>query len=269
MKVTKHPQGVPSWAELMTTDEAGALAFYSQLFGWTDDPAPIPGMEDQPGGTYHQQRLEGDLVGGIGLQNPDERAQGVPPHWTVYLAADDAEAVTAKAAAAGGNVMLPPMDVMDLGRMAVIADPTGGVFGLWEPKSHTGFGRTNEPGAPCWAELMTDDPARAADFYTAVLGVPSKPMDVPPGAPPYTLLGPADAEGAGIFDKGPEMANVPNMWGVYFEVADCDATVAKTKALGGSVLREPMDIMPGRFAVLADPQGAVFNVIKSNPVPAA
>lgn len=268
MKVTKHAQGRPSWVELMTTDEPAALAFYAGVFGWTDDPAPIPAFEDYPGGTYHQQRLDGDLVAAISKQDEAERAQGVPAHWTIYFAVDDAEQVAGRVAAAGGAVIVPPMDVMEYGRMAVIADPTGAVVGLWQARTHTGFGRIDEPGAVTWCELMTDNADRAAAFLRTVLEVPSEPMPVPPGAPPYTLLGPEKGQHAGIMGKGPDMAHVPNMWSVYFEVADTDAALAKAVALGGTVVREPMDIPPGRFAVLADPQGAVFCIIKSNPMPA-
>jgi predicted enzyme related to lactoylglutathione lyase len=265
MKVTKHAQGVPSWAELMTTDEAGALAFYGSLFGWTDDPVPLPA--EYGGGAYHQQRLAGALVAAVGLQNEGERSQGVPPHWTVSLAVDDAEQVAGRVAAAGGNVIVPAMDVFDYGRMAVLADPTGAVVSLWQAKSHTGFEVIEEPGAVTWCELMTDDAERAAAFFRTVLEVPTELMPGERGSAPYTLLGPAQGQHAGIMSKGPDMVHVPNSWSVYFEVADCDAAVAKAVALGGAVVRSPMDIMPGRFAVLTDPQGAAFCIIKSAPMP--
>lgn len=160
------------------------------------------------------------------------------------------------------------MDVMDVGRMAVILDPTGGVVSLWEAKSHQGFGRVNEPTMVTWCELMTDDADRAADFFTAILDVPHQTMNMGPDAPPYILLGPAGEQRAGLMTKTPEMCPMPNVWCVYFEVADTDAATTSARNLGATVLQEPADIMPGRFAILRDPQGAVFGIIKSSPMQA-
>ena len=262
MQVSEHRQGVPSWVELSTTDVEGALRFYGGLFGWGDDPRPMP-----QGGDYHMQQLEGDNVAAISPQQDEERAQHIPPHWGTYLAVNDVDQAAARVAAAGGQLLMPPMDVMDSGRMAIVADPTGGAVGLWQAKQHTGFGRIREPGAETWAELMTDDPERAAAFFRAVLEVPTEVMPME-GAEPYTLLGPAGEQGAGIMRKPPEMGEMPNVWGVYFEVADTDASAARARELGGTVLSEPMDIMPGRIAMVQDPQGAIFGIIKSNPLEA-
>jgi len=260
MKVDKTAQGIPSWIELMTSDENAAVRFYDDLFGWADDPQEVPG-EDGNGGTYHLATLGGDNIAGIGT----EGQPGVPPHWSVYFAVDNVEAVAGKVPAAGGQVIVPPMDVMDLGRMAIVADPTGGSVGLWEAKLHKGFGRRNEPGAVTWCELLTDDSAKASAFFTSILGVPATEM--PMGDHGYTMLGPDQQQGAGIMSKTPEMTSIPTMWGVYFEVADTDAAVAKARDLGATVMQEPTDIMPGRFAMLLDPQGAVFGIIKSSPMP--
>jgi len=260
VKIDHIKQGVPSWIELMTTDDAAAVSFYGALFGWEDDPQEIPG-----GGVYHMAKLEGDQIAGLGKQNDEEVQRGIPPHWSVYLAVDDAEATAAKVSGAGGQVIVPVMDVMGLGRMAVIADPTGGMVGLWQAQLHKGFDRAHEPNTISWCELITDDPSRAAEFFRTVLDVPT--VEMPMGdAAPYTLLGPDKEQGAGIMQKTPEMGQMPNVWGVYFEVADCDAAVEQAKGLSATVLAEPMDIMPGRFAMLADPQGAVFGIIKSTPM---
>ena len=145
-----------------------------------------------------------------------------------------------------------------------LLDPTGAVVSLWEAKAHQGFGRIREPGAVTWCELITDNPDAAGAFYSAILDVPSAPMDMGPGAHPYTLFGPEDDQSAGIMQKLPEMGPMPNTWGVYFEVANTDEAVAKAQGLGAEVLQPPTDIMPGRFAMLRDPQGAVFGIIKSN-----
>ncbi len=260
MKITtKQPQGVPTWAELRTSDDGAALAFYGALFGWTDDPQQMPQV-----GTYHNQRLGDDDIVGIANQDESERTQGVPPHWSVYLAVDDAALVTGRVAAAGGAVIVPPFSMGEHGSMAVIADPTGGVVAL--AQSEHGFTRVREPGAVTWAELWTSDPNRAAAFFRTVLDVPTEAMDMGTGAPPYILLGPPHGQGAGIVGN---MGATPSAWGVYFEVANTDAAVARAVSLGGTVVREPIDTMPGRFAVLADPQGAVFCVIRSNPMPGA
>src|SRR5690606_37399834 len=161
-----------------------AVAFYNDLFGWDDAAAPM----GDGGGEHHNQMLDGALVAGMAAQDDEERSRGVPAHWNVYLAVDDAEAALARVPDAGGNVLMPSMDVMGLGNMARISDPTGGIVGLWEAKQHKGFGVVREPAAVSWCELITDDPARAAEFYSKVLEVPTQPMNMG-DAPPYTLLG--------------------------------------------------------------------------------
>lgn len=260
MEISGIKQGIPSWVELDTTDENAAVAFYSKLFGWTDIPQPIPGD-----GVYHMATILGAPIAGISLLQPQQREMGVPPHWSVYLAVDSVDATVAKVAAAGGSVVVPPMDVMGIGNMAFIQDPTGGVVGLWQAKIHKGFGRVREPGAVTWCELITDAPAKAATFFEAVFGVPTQSMPMGDDAP-YTLFGPQGEEGAGIMQKTAMMGAMPNVWGVYFEVADTDATTAQARGLGATVLAEPTDIMPGRFAMLQDPQGAIFGIIKSAPM---
>jgi predicted enzyme related to lactoylglutathione lyase len=177
---------------------------------------------------------------------------------------DDAEAAAATVAAAGGQVIVPTMDVMGLGRMAIIADPTGGVVGLWQGQLMPGFARHSEPGSVTWCELITDDAQRAGAFFGSVLGVQVSAEDMGDGGHPYVMFGPDGEHMAGIMQKTPEMGQMPNVWGVYFEVADTDATVAQAQGLGANVLQPPTDIMPGRFAMIADPQGAIFGIIKSN-----
>jgi uncharacterized protein len=261
MKLSGIKQGAPSWVELSTSDDAAAVAFYGSLFGWTDEANPMP-----QGGAYHMGQIEGDNIAGLSLQQPEEAARGVPPHWMVYLATDDIDATVAKVEGAGGRVLMPSMDVMDAGRMAIITDPTGAPVGLWQAKQHPGFRRYGEPGAVTWCELMTSDPEPAAKFFADILGVAPETMDM--GGSPYTMMKAGDGpnETSGLMAKTEQMVNMPNTWGVYFEVADTDASVARAKELGGSILQEPMDIMPGRFAMVRDPQGAVFGIIKSVPM---
>lgn len=261
MRVSSTKQGVPSWAELATTDEAGALSFYSGLFGWDDRPQPMgEGM-----GAYHMQMLGDDTIAGLAAQQPVERERGIPPHWSVFIAVDNVDETAARVPAAGGMVLAGPFDVMDSGRMAIVADPTGAAVGLWQAKAHPGFTRKGEPNTVTWCELVTDDPGKASTFYTTLLGVPAE--EQPMGdQPPYVLIGPAGEQGAGVVTRTPEMGQMPNVWGVYFEVTDADAACAKAKALGGSVFVGPTEFPSGRWAMLADPQGAVFGVMQTaNP----
>ena len=174
------------------------------------------------------------------------------------------ETVT-RVAGAGGQVYMEPYDVLEAGRMAIFAEPTGAVAALWQNRRGTGGTLTGEPNSLCWAELLSDDPDKATKFFKDVLGVESGSMPGP-GGNPYILLKAAGKEVAGIFRKPSEMpAEVPSFWLNYFAVADCDATVEKAKSLGGTALAEPMEPMPGmRLAVLMDPQGASFGVINEN-----
>jgi predicted enzyme related to lactoylglutathione lyase len=262
MKLNGIKEGAPSWVELSTSDEEAALKFYSGLFGWKDDPQPMPA--EAGGGAYHMAQIDGDNIAGLSKQQPDEAKQGIPPHWNVYFAVDDVDATVAKVEGAKGQVLMPAMDVMDSGRMAFIADSTGAPVGLWQAKQHQGFGRFGEPGAVTWCELLTSDPEPAADFYKKVLGVDAEATPAN-GGQPYTLLraGKGQNEAAGLMKKTEQMGDMPNTWSVYFEVADLDAATARSTELGGSMATPAMEIPEGRFAIVRDPQGAVFGVMQS------
>jgi hypothetical protein len=203
--------------------------------------------------------LRGRHVGAISPLG-DHAAPGIPPHWNSYVSVDDIEASVAKVAPAGGTVVAPPFDVFDSGRMAVVQDPTGAMFELWQAKEHIGAGLVNEPGTWAWNELITPDIPAATAFYRALFGWGTSVQEAgTPDGQNYTQWTLGDQSIGGMMN--PPMPGIPPMWSIYFAVDDTDATVAKAKALGGSVMSEPMDIDPGRFAVLTDPQGAVFNVI--------
>ena len=255
--VSSSAQGTPSWLDLSTSDEAAAIEFYGSLFGWTNE------ANDAGGGMMYNMQKQGDAyVGGIYKQRDEEAAQGIPPHWTTYISVDNVDETVTRVAGAGGQVYMEPYDVMEAGRMAIFAEPTGAVAALWQNRRGTGGTLTGEPNSLCWAELLSDDPDKATKFFEDVLGVESG--SVPgPGGNPYIMLKAAGREVAGIFKKPSEMpAEVPSFWLNYFAVADCDATVEKAKSLGGAVLAEPMEPMPGlRLAVLMDPQGASFGVM--------
>jgi predicted enzyme related to lactoylglutathione lyase len=254
-KMTSYEPGTPSWVDLGSPDVGASSAFYSALFGWTVQVA-----DDPAAGGYALAFLDGDAVAGVGpLMN-----EGQPPAWTTYVSVENADAAVAAAKAAGGMVFVEPMDVLDVGRMAIFADPGGAVCAVWQPREHIGAGIVNEPGSMCWNELATRDIEGSKAFYGAVFGWKGDTQSM--GEMSYTEWKLNDRTIGGMMEMGSEFPpQVPPHWNVYFAVTDCDATVAKATSLGGSVMNPPTDIPPGRFAVVADPHGAAFAVIKLNP----
>ncbi len=255
---TSYAQGTPNWVDLQTTDQAAAKAFYAGLFGWAYDDQPMG-----EGAVYSMAKLGDQDVAAIAPQSPELAAAGAPPMWNTYIAVDSVDDAAAKVEAAGGQVAMAPFDVMDAGRMAFVLDPSGAAVALWQANQHIGSSLVNETGTVTWNELITTDPA-AAKFYEQVLGVTTSTMDM--GTGEYTLF-----EVGGQMVGGstpPPMEGVPNHWHVYFAVDDADATAAKVTELGGSVMVAPFDSPVGRMAVLADPQGAVFSIIKPATPPA-
>jgi len=251
---TTHAPGTFCWPELGTTDQDGAKKFYTALFGWTFTDSDMG-----KGETYTMWKLGGRDVGALFKMRPDMLAQGVPPHWGSYVAVESADQTAARAKELGAKVIMDAFDVMDAGRMAVIQDPTGATFCAWEAKKHAGAGVLDEAGALCWTELVTPDTNAAARFYTALL--PWKAETTNMGMP-YTVFKRGDKPAAGMMQKTPEMAHVPPSWTPYFAVTDTDASVAKAQSLGGKVAVPPQNIPTvGRFAVLCDPQGAVFCIL--------
>jgi uncharacterized protein len=250
----RYEDGVPSWVDMGSTDLARSRKFYGELFGWNCPEGP------PEAGGYSVCDLGGKTVAGLGPQmNPD-----FPPAWMTYVNVDDADATASRASANGGSVLAPPMDVMDAGRMAIFADPLGAVLGLWQPNQHTGAQLANEPGTYCWSELVTTDLDASKAFYKAVLGWDAEDQGgAPDAAHGYTEWKLGGRSVGGMMAKTPEMpADMPPSWGVYFAVADADASVTKAQQLGASLFMGPTDIEPGRFAVLADDVGAVFNVLQ-------
>jgi predicted enzyme related to lactoylglutathione lyase len=250
---TEYAPGTPSWVDLGTPDVEATVAFYGGLFGWEIPESPIA---DQTGG-YRTATSGGRSVGGVmPLMAPEQ-----PAVWSSYVSVDDADAIAGAVAEAGGDVIAGPMDVMDLGRMAMFADPTGAAVGIWQPKAMKGAEVVNEPGSLCWNELHTRDPDAAAAFYSAVFGWTPAPGEQ--GGEGYLTFHRADdAPVAGLVDiRGKAPDDVPAHWLVYFAVDDCDATVAKAAELGGSTVLGPIDIPIGRFAELVDPNGSSFAVI--------
>jgi uncharacterized protein len=252
-EVSSYTTGQPSWADVTSPDVDAAASFYSELFGWEADKAPQP-----EAGGYTMFSREGKYVAAA---SPPPQ-EGIPPHWTVYLAADDVDGIAARIREAGGDVMMEPFDVLDSGRMTLAADPTGAMFGVWQAANHIGAQLRGEPGTMNWAEVQTRDKGAAQPFYEQVFGYETETTDMG-AAGGYVLLKVNGQPAAGLIQIDPEWGDVPSNWSVVFEVEDCDAAVAKVQELGGSVIREPQDLEGvGRFAVVADRWGAVFQVIK-------
>jgi len=251
-----YEPGTPSWVDLSTPDPDAAKRFYGALFGWEAEEA---GPVEETGG-YSMFRLRGRQVAGVGpIMDPSQ-----PAVWSTYIATDDADATVARAQEAGGQAIVEPMDVMDAGRMAVLAHPAAGIVGVWQAGRHTGAELVNEPGALTWNQLHTRDQDGAAAFYEAVFGWRRGDF----GGMPMFELG--DRGIASMADMPPGTPDqVPAFWMAIFAVQDTDATVAQAGELGGQALGPPFDIPDvGRFAVLADPHGVAFGVLTAPPQPA-
>jgi uncharacterized protein len=251
MRDTPWPPGTPCWVDLSCDDVAAAKTFYVGLFGWQANEGP------PEAGGYMVCELGGRPVAGIG---PKMGSPEVPNAWTTYLATEDADLTAGKIKASGGQVMAEPFDVLDVGRMAVGVDPAGAVFGIWQARSHTGFGLANEPGAVCWNENMSRSFEANQAFYAAVFGYQYDPM----GDDSFryaTFKTTGDVMGGiGQLDGGAQ-ADVPPHWLTYFGVADTDAAIATLTGLGGSVIRPAWDTPFGRMAIVSDNQGAAFAMI--------
>jgi predicted enzyme related to lactoylglutathione lyase len=189
------------------------------------------------------------------------KAQGTPPNWLSHVWVTSADEAVKRTRELGGSVDREPFDVLDLGRKAVISDPTGATLAVWESRAHMGAQLVNEPGALTWNELMTTDMQKAAEFYTGLFGWKTKVEVMPTG--PYTMYLNVDRPAAGMMAITPEMGPVPAHWSVYFGIDDCDGAARKAESLGARILVPPTDIPEvGQFAVMNDPQGAMFSVIQ-------
>jgi predicted enzyme related to lactoylglutathione lyase len=250
---TEHKPGTFSWADLATTDPDAAKRFYGDLFGWSYDDMPVDG-----GGTSTMSSLDGATVSALSEQRDDERSMGVPPHWNNYVTVDDLDARAAKASELGGTVVVPPFDVMTAGRMAVVADSTGGMFCMWEPRDHIGATRVNEPGCLSWNDLVSTDPAAAREFYGGLFGWRYEQMAE--GADEYWVCFNGDRSNGGLLKTPQE--GMPSVWYPYFAVESVDAAKERIEAGGGRVMMGPREVPQGRFLVASDPQGAMFAVFE-------
>ena len=258
----EYKPGTFCWVELATTDGEAAKKFYTQLFGWDFTDNPIG-----PGMVYTMLKLTGKDVGALYTMPEEMTAKGIPPNWLSYVSVDSADESAAKAKSLGGTLLKEPFDVSTVGRMAVIQDPTAAVFAIWEAGTHQGAGVTNVPSSFCWNELATKDATRAGEFYSGLFGWDKNVRDM--GTLLYTSFMNGDRPAGGMYEPTPEMGEIPSHWAVYFAVADVDATAARAAELGGKICVPPSDIPDvGRFAMILDPQGAAFAVLKLEMPPA-
>ncbi|HET9311466.1 MAG TPA: VOC family protein [Actinomycetota bacterium] len=277
-----YPPGVPCWVDTGQPDPDAAVAFYGSLFGWEFEERTSTGSVP-----YFIGRLRGRDVAGVGGRS--DRAQATSA-WTTYVWVESADETSGKVDDAGGTTLVEPFDVPTAGRMAVFADPAGGIFGAWQAEGHRGAQLVNEPGTWNFSELNTVDPEGAKAFYGSVFGWELSELDV-------------DGDGSGFFrmpgygeflaSRDPDLYDrqerigaptgfeeavawlVPteregsdesqSHWSITFAVDDADAIAERAAELGGTVLVPPMDAPWIRMTVIRDPQGAVFTASKFTP----
>jgi predicted enzyme related to lactoylglutathione lyase len=242
---TSHPPGTFSWADLGTSDAEGAKRFYASLLGVEAEDSPMP-----EGGVYTTLRKDGKPVAAL-----YEAREGQPTAWVSYVTVESADASAERAAELGGSVAMEPFDVMDVGRMAMIADPTGAFLALWEPRTSIGAELVNVPGALTLNQLNTTDPERALDFYGELFGWHSR--KVQEGEQPYWGINNGERVNGGAMHLPPE-SGAPPHWLVYFGSESVDDDAGRIAELGGQVAVAPMDVPGGRIIVAMDPQGGTF-----------
>jgi hypothetical protein len=238
--------------ELGTTDRSAAKNFYSNLFGWTGQDLPMG-----PDMAYTIFQLGGNDVGGAYQLMKEQLDAHIPPHWMLYIKVTSADASAEKAVQLGAQQVMAPSDIPNVGRFAILQDPTGAFISVFQPGQHPGMKVFGDVGALCWADLNTPDAEKAAGFYGEWLG-----WTYDTGKDGYRHIINGTAKEDMIGGVPPQMhapPGTPAHWMAYFHVADCKSSAAKAAQLGGSTIM-PADVMPdvGTLAVLADPQGAVF-----------
>jgi predicted enzyme related to lactoylglutathione lyase len=255
---TRYEPGTFCWVGLATSDPDAAKAFYTDLFGWEAED-----LSAGAAGTYTMLRYGGEEVAILYRQQPEARAAGAPPHWTSYISVEDAGATAAKANDLGGAaVFREPFDVLDHGRVAAIRDPTGAIVSLWQPRSRVGATLVNDVGALCWNELATSDVARAKMFFAELLGWEYETDD---GG--YLSIKNVGSLNGGMREQAEQERGIPPNWLPYFTVEDAEEAARQAVQLGGRRLLSTTEIHLGRFAVIADPQGAAFAVFEGETDP--
>jgi uncharacterized protein len=255
---TRYEPGTFCWVGLATSDPASAKGFYTGLFGWQAEE-----LEAGAAGTYTTLRHEEEEVAILYGQQPQARAAGAPPHWTSYISVEDANATAARAGELGGAaVFREPFDVLDAGRAAAIRDPTGAIVSLWQPRSRIGATLVNDVGALCWNELATTDVERAESFFGDLLGWEYETDDSG-----YASIRNAGRLNGGMREQTEQERGVPPNWLPYFTVESADEAARQATHADGRTLVPTSDVHIGRFAVIADPQGARFAVFEGETDP--
>ncbi len=253
VEITSHPEGTFAWVELVANDGPVAGRFYEEVFGWDKRETPMG-----PDSVYTVFLAGGRDAAAMYGRAPGER-EG-PSHWRSYIAVASADETVSRAEELGAEITADPYDVLDIGRMAMLRDPSGATVALWQARSHIGLGRTGEPGTLCWNELLTRDVEVAARFYSGLFQWDIRTMDFGPSE--YTVCELGGESLAGMVAM-PDPADAPPNWLPYFGAMDCDDRVRAAEKAGGRVFVAPTQVPGvGRFAVLGDPQGAVFAIVQ-------
>ncbi|MEC3914816.1 VOC family protein [Nocardia sp. CDC160] len=253
MLTTEFVTGSPNWLDLGSPEPGAAAAFYAAVFGWQFQSA------GPDAGGYGFLQVDGKTVAGLGQLTEE----GASSAWTVYFQTPDADAAAKAAEQAGATIRTDAFDVMGAGRMANLTDPQGAPYAVWQPGDFAGFELASAPNALGWVELHVADPAAAAAFYGAQFGWRAAQSDMPDM--PYTILSTSegDLDATSFGGIAPLMEGQTPHWLPYFGVEDVDDRAAAVTSASGAVIVPPMDIPSvGRFAILADPFGAQFAMLK-------
>lgn len=258
-KFSSYDAGTPCWIDLNSPDVDASIEFYEAVFDWTHEDS------DDGEGTriYTNFHKDGDLVCGLGGQQPG--MEGMPAMWTTYIAVEDAEATLKKGEEAGGQVVAPAMQVMEQGKMGIMTDPAGGAIAVWQAGEHHGAQLCNEPDTWSWNELLSRDLGAAKQFYTDVFGWSYQTMDMD-GLSYHVIEGGEEGGLGGLMDMPDNLPDeVPSNWGVYFWVADAQATMDKAVEAGGQAMFGPDPTPIGLIAGLVDPHGGTFSLLQPTP----
>jgi predicted enzyme related to lactoylglutathione lyase len=253
----KPVQGNFCWTEVFLEDPGRGKGFYGELFGWSAQEIPTPE------GTYSMLHIGGKRVAGIAKITAEKKKAGARSRWLNHVFVRDTDISTKRAAGLGAKIVMAPTQTGP-GMMAIIEDPTGNDLALWSTKESMGTFLWGETNSLCWNELVTSDAEAATKFYVGMFGWKKEAW--PMGEFTYTVLKNGDVPIAGVMPQLKDMTGTPTGWTAYFGVADCDAIAKKAEKLGGKIFMPPHDIPNvGRFAILGDPEGAAFAILKSLP----
>jgi uncharacterized protein len=257
-EIKKHAEGMFSYSDLQTSDLEAATTFYTDLFGWEIVDQP---MSEDPTDIYRMFTKNGLPVCAAAKQRPEQAEAGAPPAWNVYFTVSDVDIAAKKCEAAGGTIHMQPFDVFDAGRMAVISDPAGAFFCLWQAKENIGAGVMHEPNTLTWAESGSTDVDKARSFYTEALGWTFEEMNMNEG-PAYTVFSAGGENCAGLMQSPMPMS----YWMIYFNTDDCKAVTEKARGAGAQIMMDSQYFPgAGTISALSDPQGAMFGLIQAEP----